>query len=221
MTLISTGNTRAFTLIELLVSVGIFALMTSLVVAKYGNFNQSVLLTNLAYDVALTIRTAQTYGLSVKNSSETATDFAYGYGVRFDSDPTVDSNTGNPMNKQIVFFSDNNSNSANKNDGIYTAYSGGANPYDTAVSTYAIKRGAYVSDMCTGSPTNCVALPSNVAHHIDITFKRPDPSASICVDSYAGAACSKATYVELTVKGTDGSTRVISVRDNGQITVKN
>src|SRR6185369_4435025 len=74
---------RGFTLIELLISVAIFVYMTGLLVAKYGNFNQSVLLTDLAYDVALTIRTAQTYGLSVKAVNSSPSPYQYAYGVDF------------------------------------------------------------------------------------------------------------------------------------------
>jgi len=100
---------RAFTLVELMVSVGIFLMMTGLVVAKYGNFNQSVLLTNLAYDVALTIRTAQTYGLSVRNNdlSNSSSDFQSGYGVHLDTSTRPDSNSGNNFNQEIIFFADN------------------------------------------------------------------------------------------------------------------
>jgi prepilin-type N-terminal cleavage/methylation domain-containing protein len=58
---------KGFTIIELVVSVAIFAFMTAFLVARYGTFNQGVLLTNLAYDVALTIRNAQSYGLNVKS----------------------------------------------------------------------------------------------------------------------------------------------------------
>ena len=63
------SRSGGFTLIELIVSVAIFVFMTALVVAKYGNFNQSVLMTDLAYDIALTLRTAQTYGVSVQGQA--------------------------------------------------------------------------------------------------------------------------------------------------------
>ncbi len=59
---------RGFTLIELVISIAIFVIMTALVVAKYGNFNQGALLTDTAYDIALVLHTAQSYGLSVKNA---------------------------------------------------------------------------------------------------------------------------------------------------------
>jgi len=140
-----------FTLVELLVSVAIFAVMTALLVAKYGNFNQSVLLTDLAYDVALTIRTAQTYGLSVKGATAAnpsgCTDFQCSYGVYFDS--SIDNNS-------LISLL------AVKNDSVVGT-----------VATYSIKRGAIVSNLkaCTNQsdPSTCQTLI-----FLDILFKRPD-----------------------------------------------
>jgi len=210
---------RAFTLIELLVSVGIFTMMTALVVAKYGSFNQSVLMTNLAYDVALTIRTAQTYGLSVKNSDTTnsTTQFLHGYGVHFQTGNSADLNLPRlGGNDQIILFADDGSNGSGpfahtSDNGAYNIESPPLG--DTIISTYSIKRGAIVDSICVGSP--CVKINTAVA--LDITFKRPDPNAVICLYFSCNT---KYTYAEITVKGTDGSTRTISVRENGQISVK-
>jgi Tfp pilus assembly protein FimT len=189
---------QAFTLVELIVSVGIFAMMTALIVAKYGNFNQSVLLTNLAYDVALTIRTAQTYGLSVKNIDPSTAEFSYAYGVY------LSSVTSSNKNKDIIFFVDRNPNGK---------YDANRNPTEL-ISTYAIKRGAVIKGVCASA--GCTPITDS---YIDITFKRPDPNAMISLTD-DNDLTTKITYAEITVKGTDGSTRVITVRENGQITVK-
>ncbi len=68
---------KGFTLVELIVTVGIFVVMTGLMVAKYGTFDQGVLLTNLAYDIALNIRTAQSYGLNAKGSNNVFDNITY------------------------------------------------------------------------------------------------------------------------------------------------
>ena len=187
-------NSRAFTIIELLISVAIFAAMTGLVVAKYGNFNQSVLLTNLAYDVALTIRTAQTYGLSVKNSDAgSGTDFQSGYGVR------LDTNTG--YNQEIIFFADRD------NSGTYTNNT-------ELISTYAVKRGAIIKGVCLLDASTCT--PSQ-GSYLDIVFKRPNPDALMKIDGICPVTvCS---YAGISVMATDGGVRTISVRENGQISV--
>ncbi len=185
---------RAFTVVELLISLSIFVVMTSLVVAKYGNFNQSVLLTNLSYDIAIIIRTAQAYGLSVKAASDsdfTETAFNYAYGVHFDTDTT------NDKNKEIILFADTNSN------GIYDA-SG-----DIKIgSSYFIKRGAYIKTLySSGTPHNTGTM--------DISFKRPDPNSNICYNTTCGESSAR-----IVVLGTDGSTRSVEVYKNGQISVK-
>lgn len=193
-------QTQAFTLIELLVSISIFAIMTALVVVKYGNFNDSVLMTNLAYDVALSVRTAQTYGLSVKNMETGASQFSYGYGVHFDTDSAIDPVSNNPKNQTIILFVDEDDDKK---------YDEGT---DNVVSMYTVKRGAFVSGVCAG--TVCTA-GSGI---LDISFKRPDPKAVICLG--LGSCTSPASYAEITLSAADGGTRAVTVRDNGQIAVK-
>jgi len=193
--------------------------MTALLMAKYGNFNQSILLTNLAYDVALSLRTAQTYGLSVQGvapytgsgsgSPSTTLDpgFLNAYGVDF----CAASNCGNGLNNntQIIFFADTNS------DGVFDAN-------DTVISTYAIKHGAIISQICLNNTNPCDS-PTDRA---DVTFLRPNPDAFIC---WGGNQCVQngvltggiISYLQIQVRGTDGSTRTVTVQPTGQISVLN
>lgn len=186
------SSIRGFALVELLVTIGIFAFMTALLMAKYGTFNQSVLMTNLAYDVALTIRTAQTFGLSIKAQNNS---FQNVYGVRFSIAPDE--------SNQIILF-------ASPNDHIYEG--------DTEkVSSFTLKRGAIVSGLCVGDgPTSCT-ITSPI--WLDISFKRPDPDAIICWADTDSICATRYKYAEITLKATDGSTRVVSVRKTGQVSV--
>src|SRR3989338_6906440 len=59
---------RGFTLVELLVTLSLFVVLTTIVLFSQQKFNGSILLTNLAYDVALTIRQAQTFGVNVREN---------------------------------------------------------------------------------------------------------------------------------------------------------
>jgi len=194
---------KGFTLIELLVSVAIFTFMTALLVVKYGNFNQSVLLTNLAYDVALTLRTAQTYGLSVKGvEGDDLLPFQYVYGVHFDAQ-------GNDKKKFIMFASSDNDHYDPTTDKI--------------ISTYSIKRGANISNICWGSSAGDCQFPQGGQEKVlDIAFRRPDPEAIICAnDVCTNWAQEPYTYAKIILQGSDGSTRSVAVRSNGQITVQN
>ena len=57
---------RGFTLIELMVTLAIFTIMTSVIMANYPGFNNKIALEVLAQDIALSIRQAQVYGISVR-----------------------------------------------------------------------------------------------------------------------------------------------------------
>ena len=181
---------KGFTLVELMVSVGIFVMMTGLLLSKYGTFNQGILLTNLAYDVALTIRNAQSYGLNVKSSPTESVRFSNNfdnsYGVHFVN------NTAS-----FIFFADTVS------YGQYTSS-------DVIVSNTSIQRGSKISALCAGSSsTSC-----NTASTLDITFKRPDPNAII------NSGGSTFSYAEITLQATDGSLKKVIVRSTGQIAVQ-
>lgn len=203
------GMNRGFTIIELLISIAIFVAMTALVVAKYGNFNQSTLLTDTAYDIALVMRLAQTYGLSVKNAGAISPNFNFPYGVSFDDSGATSCGTFTSNETNFVLFAD--SYPLNAPDGICAST-------DTGVSKYAITRGAKIVSMCTGSDqTACRA--SGTVTKLNVSYQRPNPDAVICGSSGGAATCSMA-YAEITIQGTDGSRRTIVMRQNGQISVE-
>ncbi len=182
-------------------------MMTILLVARYGNFNQSVLLTNLVYDIALVVRTAQTYGLSVIKGAKQG-DFQSPYGVFFDK--TVNNN------KTVILFLDVDVNQQYLNEAT-----------DPHVNTYNLTRGAFISGLCLkrydNTPIACDE--SSVAvDRLSISFKRPDPSAILCgvasgEDQCSSVNDSKPNYALIVIRGTDGSTRSIQVTDTGKITV--
>jgi type II secretory pathway pseudopilin PulG len=195
---------------ELIVSVAIFAFMTAFVVAKYGNFNQGILLTSLAYDVALTIHNAQSYGLNVKSapgsSQNFSTEFKYAYGVHFSK------NSSN--NTKMIFFADG---PLLAPDGIYDL-SGG----DSIISTYTLKGGSKVSDLCiktaknsNGSLSSC----DSVDDTLDITFKRPDPDAIITGNEIKVNRSN--VYAEILLQSSNGSTIKVIVQNSGQVEVSN
>jgi len=210
-------NIRGFTLVEMVVCIAIFAMMTALLVAKYGTFNQSVLLTDLAYDTAITVRTAQTFGLSVQSSAIGAgSSFNYAYGVEFCAIAagvgcgTV--NSVNLYNNLLVLFADANSNGSIIGDGIYNAG-------DIQESLYTITRGAVISGFCFTDGCSASDIDPNNTR-LDITFKRPNPDAVINVLNKNSSWSSNNSYAAIFIKGTDGSTRQVIVRNTGQVSVK-
>ncbi len=72
-----------FSMVELMISIGIFMLITGILLANFPSFSSKISLENLAYEIALSIREAQIYGLSVKQFGTGG--FDYGYGIHFDN----------------------------------------------------------------------------------------------------------------------------------------
>ena len=204
-----TPMNRGFTIIELVISVAIFVVMTALVVAKYSTFNSSTFLTDTAYDTALVIRLAQTYGLSVKNSATIGgtANFATPYGVDFDTG--ADACGGSTSNPAVfTLFADSNPSTP---DGLCGAS-------DTSINSYTIAQGGQVSALCAGSDSANCQTSGQSMNRLAISFVRPDPSAVICGTRSGSSSCTY-PYAEITLRGPDGSTRIISIRQNGQISI--
>jgi prepilin-type N-terminal cleavage/methylation domain-containing protein len=144
--------TGGFTLIELLVVAGIIALISSLVLVNNNRFGGQVLLQNLAYDMALSIRQAQQFGISVQNFQG---DFGAAYGMHFQLTPT----DGNGV---YVLFAD-----AVDRNGLYGD--------GELVQSTTISQNYRIADLCvTNSGVETCGLSS-----LDITFQRPEPDAYI------------------------------------------
>lgn len=193
-----------FTIIELMICVFIFAMMTTLLLAKYGSFNTNVLLTNLAYDVALTIRNAQSYGLNVKSSPNEENKFNYPYGVHIE------------LGTEFIFFVDTNIN------GRYDAGLG------EKITSTTIKRGMSIGRICPGSSA-CGSLETVYvgADSMDITYKRPNPEAIITSTIGGVPTVSTSVSSSFTLKNSSSNgfpdrlnTIDIVVNKNGAISIK-
>lgn len=149
---------RAFTLVELLLTISIFMIITIVVLINSGKFNNSVIMANIAYEVALTIREAQNYSLNVKlvPDLDENIDFKSGFGVNVDL--TADNLTYN-------LFSDRDPAGG---DRMYDATG------DFTIKSYKIKRGYYVKSIAVTDGAGQVAKDK-----INISFKRPDARAYI------------------------------------------
>ncbi len=190
------ANKAGFTLIEMLVVLSIFSFIAVSLFVKNSSFNSNVTLTNLAYEVALSIRQAQVYGLSVKNFDTGAgQSFAVGYGVNFDADNNVD----------YIFYADSNE------DGYY-------DPPNELVETFSLRRGNILEKFCATESISGVDRCSDTGEisKLDISFKRPNPDAIIRTD-LLGYSYRRATIF---LVSPEGKSRMIVVRDSGQISIE-
>lgn len=181
---------RAFTLVELLVSIGIFTIITTIAVLNNGRFNSSVLLSNLAYEIALSVRQAQFYGITVKGTAADPSKFNSGYGVRFDlASPTT-----------FTLYEDVKPLSGNPN---HIKDAG-----DVDLEVFRIQRGNRISKICVDTVcTNTI---------VDITFVRPNPDAFIRAANNQTTGYNKADICVLSPQNTK---RKITVESTGQISV--
>jgi prepilin-type N-terminal cleavage/methylation domain-containing protein len=195
---------KGFTLVELLITIVIFVILTGVVLFNQNSFDNTILLKNLAYDIALTVRQAQVYGVNVKESQLSGSFSSYG--VYFNKMSS---------NKAFVLFADTLPNTP---DGKFTSGDMSCLTNDVeCVQRYSLKRNSYISGLCTGSNDNdCNSHPVD---NLTLYFKRPDPDAYIS-SSRSGPGIVE-SYAKITVSSaTNSASSSIIVTDSGQIYIK-
>lgn len=200
---VPSAYSRGLTLIELLVVVAIMVIVTGVVLANNGRFGGKVLLQNLAYDVALTIREAQVYGISVQRFS-TGT-FARAYGVHFEE------NASASTQGQFFLFAD-----VIGQNGLYDCPDPTSGPLTCElVDAYLMRPGYRIVDICV--PKTQVRPCGN--SELDISYQRPDPDAYIRA---LGPDGNTTLYesARLYILSPQGDTMSVIVEENGQIAVE-
>ena len=207
MNLQSTTNNlqpnRGFSLIEMLVVMGIFALLSTTVFINYSDFSVKASLDNLTHQVALIIRQAQVYGISVSQGNQFR-----GYGVHFSVE--------NPAS-QSMFTLFNDRNPSDKK------YSPGANPCngdinDECLEKISIRSGDTISLITAKAKTD----PQNAINlkEVHIVFTRPNPDANILGIDFGNNQYDKLADVQITLKSLRLSTKKVIVWSTGQIAVE-
>lgn len=197
------SRSKGFTLIELLVVCAIIVVITALVLVDSNKFGGDVTLENFAYDVALSVRQTQVYGIAVERFG--TSNFNTGYGMHFSL---------TTPNSYILFADEDGT-------GIYDP---NASPSEV-VDSNTISQGFAITGLCAipevgGSTCNPVS-------EIDILFIRPEPDAYISVGTSGNApvscvrqpnaACNYEAQITLT--SPKGDTRTVVVDATGQISV--
>lgn len=222
--MIKLKNSRSkagFTLIELMVTIVIFVILTAVVLFSQSGFNNTILLKNLAYDISLSIRQAQYYGINVNQSQSVANPFVP-YGVYFNLTPN---DPVHASNKNYIFFSDTiNSQYQNISDNKYNdaeVITCSANSLE-CISKYNIGNGNYISGICV-SNSSCTVGPTGigtqVTNDMTILFRRPNPNAIITATDNLGSTRTY-NYADIQVSSANGNHKDIIVTGVGQIYVQ-
>lgn len=203
-------SNAGFTIVEMLVVLGIFAVLTAVVVYKYGEFNAKIILSNMAYEVALQIREAQIFGLGARSVSSQGFDHAYGVSISI-NDGSV---PGVVKTDRTILFNDFSTNPMPNNrecDSGTGATCTCSSIDDECVQIFKTTRGIVISNIyISNNPGDC-----GTVNNLTITFKRPNPDARIMdvesKDTYS------TTLIQLEARNSDH--QYVSVRDTGQISV--
>jgi len=219
-------KSSGFTLLELLITISIFVVISAVVLPRHARFNNTIILTNLAYEMGLSIREAQTYGSSVKFFDRTSS-YDQGYGIHFeDYSSSVDNS------KRFILFADTNGNEK------YDGDDDGANCLDIdgseCSSVYTIGKNNFISRFCAtrldGNPDDCYQFSSprggNI-QYLDIMFFRPQQRACIRTEENlaqtSAVACSTNvdySSAKICVRSPEDDERCVDVSYSGQIEIK-
>ena len=190
---------KGFTLIELIVVTGILALISSLILANNNRFGGETLLRNLAYDIALSVRQAQVYGIAVRRFADD--EFNTGYGMYFNKDTAT----------TYVLFAD-----AYPGGGGNGLYDPGENEL---VEATTMQKGFHIADLCATSDGVSEICGIDTLH---ILFKRPEPDAYISINGVSGTLNPTALHERgrIIIESPRGDRFSVVVEATGQISVQ-
>lgn len=182
---------KGFTLVEFVVILAIFSVMAGIALFNFSGFESNISLTNLAHDIALTIRQAQVFGIS---ATESSLGFAPSKtrGVYFQYD-------GSEFLKTFIIFADEqgNDHQFDPND-------------DQIIDEITVSSSDSISGIEVGPDANNLRSLNDDLH---ITFTRPKPEAWII----SGGA--RENYAIIAIESVSGQERKIEVFKSGQIRV--
>ncbi len=185
-------NGRAgFTLIEMLIVLAIIGLLSAVMMTQYMKFDSQLLLRNLAYEIALEIREAQAYGVSVRGSGG---GFSFPYGVNF------------TLGTTYRLFRETSTSLIDA-----PQYTSGT---DQVISDFTIGRNNTISALCVGT-----GVDADCTHtELNVSFRRPEPDALFSPNSVPAA--SEVSIVIRSLRDTTAPPRTVRVSATGQISIE-
>jgi len=213
-------------MIELLVTVGIFALITSAVLVNYPKFSSKIVLENVAHQVGLSVRQAQSYGLNVR-VADSGGDVFPTYGIHFSLNGVNETDPSNRRN--FVLFADllPDRNDIINNDKQYEAASDCSVTGGECVEKFTIQGVNEIYLLCGELKSNEATIEDwegtgadCSVSTLDIGYTRPDPDATIQGYSELDAEWRTFSDATIVVKSPREDVRQINVWSTGQIAIE-
>lgn len=193
-------NTGGFTLVEMMVVVAIMTIIMGVVFFNSRDFANNANITNQAYKIALSVREAQVYGLSVRGYQDISSGsaiFNMGYGVSFDTSSASGKNTS-----YSIFVDKDKNHEYGLGDEIFET-----DPLEVGNTIYKIC--TTKAGMGSGFSFDCSSSRA------DISFLRPNPEAYFKADGR-----NDFDSVVVVVKTPTGKMKQVEVYSTGQIAVE-
>lgn len=216
---------RAFTLIEMLVVLAIISVVTMITLYGHSNFDRSLLITDTAYTVAISVREMQTYGLSSRVASAGVRNARYGihaditkptsYVLFADIVPSVPGPSDNVLANCVN--GDASTPEFKPGDCRYTA------GVDKEVETLKLTRGLKISSICgkeMGTNTRRCSTASDGLRVLDVVYARPNTTAVLTGQRADTNGWIQLSSGEIYLSTADGTgLRAICLSGIGQISV--
>lgn len=194
-----------FTLVELLITISMFVIVTGVVLVNSNKFDSTVLLNNFAYDVALTIKQAQSYGVNVRESS--TGQFGTAYGVYFN---ITDAPAGRT---NFVLFNDVDKNKMYATGDITKCPANDPSNLE-CIQKFSMTKGTSVKSLCVGADEGSCNGGFN---QLSILFIRPSQNAKIYTENNWSI---ENGYAQIVLAAANGATSTVVVTSVGQVYVK-
>ncbi len=208
------NSSNGLTIVELLVVVSIFIIITGISIFNYSKFESYTSTQNLADDIALTIRQAQSYATGVRGIAE-IDYFNVGYGVHFALHPHQNYYySGSPST--FILFADINNNRIYDYDENESSC-GSPREGNECLEMFTIKSDDFITSFYLDKTLEI----SSTDDAINIMFKRPSPEPILCRIS-VGECETDISSIGIVVsnqKDDELITKIIEVSNVGQISV--
>ncbi len=197
---------RGFTIAEIMVVLGIFAVVSGIILFNYQSFRTNTTVNTVSQEIALTVRKAQSYALGLQATGILANLPIKGYGVRFES----------TRPDQITFFTE-----LSPVDNQFTTstnFCGAPVPGEECIEYYRIETGDKIEDLIVDGEVLKLTDP---ASSVDVIFKKPSGDVVFCVHKF-GSTCSSAvstpvSVFDIVLVSPDGVRKYVHIFGNGQI----